>query len=286
MTEVLTPPVLSVPPPGGERDLFGVEGLKRRVAEMDSVALPLDGRVLRNALTAHEQRWLYEELRRMAQGSELLAAAERAADPNASRLPAPLAYWTHPYSRASSVGQPLRLLRWADELLRLAAPGAGGVRIDSMLAQVYFEGAGLRPHVDQDLSWGVGVSLGAGAFFRCHGDESATVLLNSGDVVVAEFGLLRHSVLVMGSSTAPAWWDEVPNLGRARCNVIFRQALSEAHQVALSEQRAIELYGRPLAEVLRESGLQLAECSLVLRHAMEIPRDKLPPTTELAAMVR
>lgn len=48
-------------------------------------------------------------------------------------------------------------------------PKSGTHKVDSMLAQLYAHGGGgsLIRHREEDISWGIGVSLGCAAQFDC-----------------------------------------------------------------------------------------------------------------------
>ena len=145
-------------------------------------------------------------------------------------------------------------------------------RVDSMLAQMYLPGGSLLPHCDEDLSWGLGVSLGGTADFDClpDGRKPARVVIRSGDVLVGEFGKMRHAVSVRDEprSALPAWWQQVDTFGpKARCNVLFRQALTVKEQSALAEERARSVYGMSLAQLQQKTGHDLAFLSVHLRHA-------------------
>lgn len=262
---------------------FDAEALLERCADNEIIEIPCEGVVIRGVLDESEQRSLYEYMWDLSAGTDAHSELQRVVGEGdrcspeeqeaARRVPMPIVYWTHPYSRSSSVPRPPEgLLKWAGELLRLLAPGAGRVQVDSMLAQVYFARGFLGPHLDRDLSWGLGLSLGASALLRCwhHGDPvPQDVVLHSGDVVVGEFGRMLHSVEVLGDDTLPAWWREARTLGRARCNVLFRQALTEEQQRELSEPRAQALYGKGLDAVAADRGKPLGEVALALRHEMD-----------------
>ena len=75
------------------------------------------------------------------------------------------------------------------------------------------------------------------------------------------------SVYVVDEET-PAWWDEVEDhFRRTRCNILFRQALSEAEQRELAERRARSVYGMSLDQLAAKTGKELGELSVHLRHA-------------------
>ena len=251
--------------------------------------LPMGGLILRSALTADEQRWLYEAMYELAErGSgeieSLRATASRAAmaEYNPDNRPQPFVTWVHPYTRESNAKRrPTELLEWAQQLMHALVAESRGHVVDSMLAQMYAAGGSLLAHRDEDLSWGLGVSLGAAAEFDClpDGGEPARVVIRSGDILVGEFGQMRHAVRVVEPPSAskrrasdepylPDWWRAVDSFGcKARCNVLFRQALSATRQRQLAEERSRSVYGMTLAELGKETGRDEPFLCVHLRHA-------------------
>ena len=237
--------------------------------------LPMGGKVLRAALNETEQLWLYRELYAMCKGTAefrmLQETSSEAVQDDIGRRPQPFVSWLHPYTRKSTAcARPTELLGWAQRLMHALAPGSASHRVDSMLAQLYVPGGGLLPHRDEDLSWGLGVSLGSTARFECRPDDGPVVpiVLESGDVLVGEFGLMRHAVDVPVRGRRPGWWEQVDAFRcRTRCNVLFRQALTHAEQRALAEERARVVYGMSLPELARSSGYDEGDLSVHLRHA-------------------
>ena len=240
--------------------------------------LPMGGAVLRGALTESEQRWLYELLygavdRRSPEFESLRRTATTAsmAELNPDNRPQPFVTWVHPYTRQSNATQrPTRLLDWAERLMHMLAPESQSHVVDSMLAQVYAPDGSLLEHRDEDLSWGLGVSLGCTAEFNClpdNGEAAQRVLIRSGDILVGEFGIMPHSVCVPRSKP-PAWWATVDTFGvQVRCNVLFRQALTAGQQRALAEQRARSVYGMTLTQLRERTGEDESFLAVHLRHA-------------------
>ena len=104
-------------------------------------------------------------------------------------------------------------------------------------------------HVDYGLGWGASVSLGAGSeFVYCNdgtseAEEMIHVVLRSGDVLVANFGKLRHSLVnVLEVETAPTWWKTVETFGRARCNIQLRDTSMYKGPLMTKEQHRQFLY--------------------------------------------
>jgi hypothetical protein len=146
--------------------------------------------------------------------------------------------------------------------------------VESLLAQVYAAGGSLLPHTDVDLSWGLGVSLGADSIFEClpdgDGVAPATVRLRSGDVIAANFGRMRHAVRVPRDAPTPEWWRaaaaDVADAGAVRCNLLFRQPLSEEELLSKAEARAQKLYGTDVRSLAEREGIRVTQLCVQLRH--------------------
>ena len=129
----------------------------------------MGGVILRAALTESEQRWLYNALQLAANPkSEEITSLRRTASAadfaklNPDNRPQPFCQWVHPYTRHSNaLKRPTRLLEWAEALMHALVPASRSHVVDSMLAQLYAGGGSLLRHRDEDLSWGIGVSLGS-----------------------------------------------------------------------------------------------------------------------------
>ncbi len=242
---------------------WDVEVLLRRCPNAPET-LPMNGRLLRGALTPAEQQWLYDEMRNNAcPGSEDMLRLQASVTPeglaqtNPKNIPLPLVTWCHPYARRNStIKKPTHLLLWAQQLMHRMVPATKKVSIDSMLAQLYAPGGSLKPHRDENLSWGVSISLGSAATFDClpKGAKPLRVTLRSGDIVVAEFGLLEHAVAT-SDEAPPGWWPRVDHFRwQRRCNILFRQALSAQQQRELCEERAQKVHGMSIAKLCQVTG--------------------------------
>ena len=240
--------------------------------------LPQGGAILRNCLNESEQQWLYQALHAAVDtSSEEMESLRRTATPadmaalNPDNRPQPFVTWVHPYTRLSNAKQrPSRLLEWAEQLMHALVPASREHAVDSMLAQLYAPGGALLRHRDEDLSWGIGVSLGSAAVFDClpEGGKARRVVVRSGDVLIGEFGQMPHAVSVPPEERPPGWWSQVDSFGtKTRCNVLFRRALSASELRRLSEERAQKVYGMSLARLRQETGKDDSFLAVHLRHA-------------------
>ena len=224
---------------------------------------------------------MYEALHSMVDTkSEEIESLRRTSTPAAMRSlnpdnrPQPFVTWVHPYTRLSNAKQrPTRLLKWAEQLMHALVPASRAHVVDSMLAQLYAGGGSLLKHRDEDLSWGIGVSLGSAAVFDCLPErgKAQRVVIRSGDVLIGEFGQMPHAVSVPQDRShdepPPAWWSQVDCFGtKTRCNVLFRQALTAEEQRRLAEERARKVYGMSLAQLKKKTGHDEAFLSVALRH--------------------
>ena len=202
---------------------WDVEQLLLRNCEREK--LPLGGCLVRGLLTESEQQWMYETIEAHAASDSSDIATLRSttthetfAAQNPGNCPQAWVAWLHPYNRKSTAArQPSQLLEWANRLMHALAPGARDQRIDAMYSQLYATGGSLKRHQDEDLSWGISISLGGDALFDAfkHDNDSrpVRVRLHSGDVVVAEFGQMFHAVSVPADVVPPAWWQCVEHYG-------------------------------------------------------------------------
>ena len=145
---------------------WDVPALLRRCGRPEP--LPMGGVLLRGALTESEQVWLYSFLNTLVDpSSEEIAGLHATARPadfarlNPDNRPQPFVTWVHPYTRESNAKErPTQLFAWAQELMHSLVTKSCTHVVDSMLAQLYAIGGSLLRHRDEDLSWGLGVSLG------------------------------------------------------------------------------------------------------------------------------
>mmetsp|Transcript_59628 Transcript_59628/g.126755 ORF Transcript_59628/g.126755 Transcript_59628/m.126755 type:complete len:471 (-) Transcript_59628:47-1459(-) len=255
-----------------------VPTLLARCPEPESLAL--GGCIVRGVLTDAEQQWLYNKLYSAVDicddSPEMLGlrmtrneAGHRRHNPD--NRPQPFVTWVHPYTRESNTRErPARLLEWAQELMHSLAPDSESQLVNSMLAQLYAHGGSLLRHRDEDLSWGIGVSLGCAAEFDClpEGGKAQRVVIRSGDIIVGEFGKMPHAVVVpVEDNEPPNWWRRVDSFGtKRRCNVLFREALSKERQLELADGRARKVYGMSLDALKRKTGKDDGYLSVHLRH--------------------
>ena len=234
---------------------WDVEQLLLRTCEREP--LPLGGCLIRGLLTEREQIALYEYILGLCDhASNDVSRARDQATPegmaqyNTKNGPQQIVNWRHPYSHVSSARKrPDALFAWTQQLMHALVQKTrqADVEIDSFLAQLYAPGGALRKHQDEDLSWGISISLGAPAAFDAWDgkDRHTRKTLYSGDVCVCEFGQMFHAVEVRKEEAAPPlWWAEHEHFGtKVRCNLLFRQALTAKQQRRRAEKFAMIAHG-------------------------------------------
>ena len=93
---------------------------------------------------------------------------------------------------------------------------------------------------------------------------------------MGEFGILPHAVNVPGDDPrpVPTWWSHADSFGLARCNILFRRALTVAESEAKGDERSRALLGVNFKELRRRtSGRPICELATLLRHLNEELRE-------------
>jgi hypothetical protein len=90
-----------------------------------------------------------------------------------------------------------------------------------MYAQLFDIESAMAPHKDEYVDWGISINIGASCDFT-FGSEK--IVLNSGDVLIADFSKVYHSVDRIHESSIPGWFDDenIRTFGRARCSIQIR----------------------------------------------------------------
>jgi hypothetical protein len=102
---------------------------------------------------------------------------------------------------------------------------------ESFYSQLFNLSAKMQRHKDAFVNWGVSYSFGASCEFTL---GSTTLTLNSGDILVAPFGEIEHSVDSIVDN-APGWWDTCVTHGFNRCSIQVRQKVVNPSTVTESD---------------------------------------------------
>jgi alkylated DNA repair dioxygenase AlkB len=200
-----------------------------RVIQVGSVEVeifPAGGWLLRNFISRERQEELYRYTLNLGKGSD--EQAEIRSIPLNKVYP--FAYENLVYTgKSNTVASALLWYEWGRELWALLQrnkdllhfSGPDGLVFNSLYAQLFGSGGGMSRHKDQYVNWGISVSLGASAVF---GFGSSSILLHSGDVLVADFSEVEHGVERILENSVPDWFnpEEVETFERLRCSIQIR----------------------------------------------------------------
>ncbi|QKF94706.1 bifunctional protein with cytochrome P450 domain and alkylated DNA repair dioxygenase alkb domain [Fadolivirus algeromassiliense] len=186
------------------------------------------GWLIKNCLCEREQEEFYKytiELSKDAkERAEIMTAKQERAFP--------ITYYNLVYTGESNCIKPKRWLNFASYIWNMLLDHSEildfpiGTRIynfDSVYCQLFGYGSSMALHKDQYVDWGVSISFGASCEFTFGKDR---IILESGDVFVADFNKVDHAVDRIIDNTAPEWWQsdcmKEMTFNRARCSIQIR----------------------------------------------------------------
>lgn len=184
------------------------------------------GWLIRNYIKNEDQESLYNYLVELSNGAieqkEILVAD--------LSIPYPFAFHNLVYTKKSNCESPEKWYEWAQTLwsfiLRnkelMNFPVNKKMMFNSLYAQLFASGSKLALHKDQYVSWGISVNLGSSCEFVFDGNS---IILNSGDVFVADFSQVFHEVKGVLKNTAPGWTQNSEMFGRERCSIQIREVV-------------------------------------------------------------
>jgi alkylated DNA repair dioxygenase AlkB len=198
------------------------------------------GWLIRDFLDRSEQADLYKYTINMSKDSkehtEILSAPVEKAYP--------ITYHQLVYTGESNCDKPIKLLEFADKIWSLLLKNKEQIKFDtdrelmtfdSVYAQLFANESKMGVHKDEHVDWGVSISLGASCEFIFGSD---TIILNSGDIFIADFSKVDHGVKQICTGTEPGWFDEsedpiIKTFGRSRCSIQIRD-VSHANNKLIS----------------------------------------------------
>jgi hypothetical protein len=186
----------------------------------------ISGWLIRDYFTNDEQEDIYNYLIMLSENSvehENILTAD-------STKPYPFAYYNLVYTGTSNCDVPIKLFEICDniwDLLRTTKNlcfNEDKIEFNSMYAQLFGSESILHMHKDEYVDWGVSINLGASCEFIFNNEK---IILNSGDVFVADFSKYEHGVLKILDNTLPSWFDSeinnsIKTFGRIRCSIQIR----------------------------------------------------------------
>lgn len=187
------------------------------------------GWLIKGLLDENSQKEFYEMTVNASNGSK--EHIELASTVNDTTVTHPLTYTNQAYTGESnceptsvSPGMKLASEVWTmlhkhKRMLRFPSDIASP-KFNSFYSQLYPGDSTMNPHKDKYVDWGVSISLGASCMFT-FGDHE--ISLSSGDVFVADFSKVTHSVDAIDPETTPDWFKQCNTFGRIRCSVQIRE---------------------------------------------------------------
>ena len=148
----------------------------------------------------------------------------------------PITYYKLVYTGESNCPRPDRWFDWATKIWNMLIENSQSIDFpefkeeyvfDSLYGQLFGNESKMNLHRDEHVTWGVSVSLGASCDF-VFGNE--TIMLNSGDVLIADFSKIDHGVPHIHTNTVPGWFSDdtkqvdngLESFGRIRCSIQIR----------------------------------------------------------------
>ena len=181
------------------------------------------GWLLREYFTKEEQEQIFTDLYNEAKISESVIT-------NAPKDKSfPFAYYNLVYTGQSNIKKPTEMLNKGLEIWNLlyseinkVYPSVNITSFNSLYSQLFGLQGKMAPHKDEHVDWGISISIGASSDFT-FGEH--TIKLHSGDVFVADFSQVMHSIDKINDNP-PGWFNEEnPNFklyDRTRCSIQIR----------------------------------------------------------------
>jgi cytochrome P450/alkylated DNA repair dioxygenase AlkB len=204
--------------------------------------------LLKNMLNRDEQVQWYKYTYDLSKNSK--EQAELASQQTSDKTAFPLTFDNLVYTGSSNCEEPTKWYVWAQETWDILVDNADKIKFpkmlgsskgstaelgpsknfDSFYSQLFPQNGTMVAHKDEYVDWGVSVSFGSSCMFK-FGDHN--IVLNSGDVLVADFSKTMHAVDKICVGTEPGWWknennevadaaDMVETFGKSRCSVQIR----------------------------------------------------------------
>ena len=211
------------------------------------------GWLIRNYISLTQQQEWYQYTQQLSSGTpEHMALI--AGDPDPTR-PVPLTYYKLVYTGGSNCAEPVRWFNWAQHLWKMFHDYADVLQFprdlyndqyfNSIYSQMYHVRSTMRPHKDEYVDWGVSVSLGASCDFTFGRHR---LVLNSGDVFVADFSRITHSIDRVHNNTTPSWFNDdnpgVQTFDRARCSIQLRSVTLKSPEKAVDMSEFREMINK------------------------------------------
>lgn len=187
--------------------------------------------ILREAIPIQEQKNLYQMTLYRAAGTIPYDMLNDMKNNKVDKdVAIPLAYDNLIYTGSSTCSLDF-WMTFADQLYDgFNAELGGGLepkKFDSVYVQLYNQKSSMKSHKDQYVNWGISVSIGASCTFKM-GEH--VVNLHSGDIMIADFSKIEHSVIDILDTNIPGWFNPetkeegsyLETFGNVRCSIQIR----------------------------------------------------------------
>jgi cytochrome P450/alkylated DNA repair dioxygenase AlkB len=162
--------------------------------------------------------------------------------------PYPISYHNNVYTGESNCVEPTVLYESAKKIWNIVHENKEKIKMNvfdnfcpnSMYAQMYGFNTIMKSHVDEHVDYGISISLGNSCSFT-FGDHE--IMLNSGDVFIADFSKVMHGVTNIIPDTAPGWFTEVKTFDKARCSIQIRD-ISNCNNQKITNEEFLQLIGK------------------------------------------
>jgi cytochrome P450 len=125
-------------------------------------------------------------------------------------------YTNNVYTGTSNMDIPIELLNLSTDLYKECKEVTDD-GINSMYCMSMSDGMCL--HTDEHVEWGISISIGSSCEFEIDGKK---MILENGDIVVANFGKYIHGVNRIIENTMPGWYEHSTNYGMKRFTIQLR----------------------------------------------------------------
>jgi cytochrome P450 len=170
--------------------------------------IPQGGWLLRDFMDKDEQINFYKYTTQLSnetiEHNEILNASNDKAFP--------ITYYNLVYTGTSNCENPTLWLEYAQKIWQILNDNAEKLnfpsqdyKFDSIYGQLYSSDAKMKLHKDEYVSWGVSVNIGASCDFQ-FGEQN--IMLNSGDIIVADFSKVEHAVNNIHPDSTPQWFTD------------------------------------------------------------------------------
>ena len=201
--------------------------LKHNDQEYKIECLDNKGWLIRNYIDITEQKDYYNYTVNLSKKSNEQNTNEIMKE---SKNPVPLTYYNLVYTGKSNCDVPQLWFDWSEKIWNLVKTSTSKSlsecpKFNSLYAQLYGGDSFMKVHKDEFVDWGISISLGASCEFVF---DDKTIILHSGDVLIADFSQVNHGVNKILTNAIPQWFnnentEQIETFDKYRISVQIRQ---------------------------------------------------------------